>query len=130
MALPSPRTPYVGRRVRSAVRLEQEPVSFGAIGRAFAACELTHAVVACCREKIVVMADAGELKISAATRPVAEPIIARTDHVCRELLDDECADLAGHVVAKLARKRPSPVQSGRAPSWAAALLRQPDRRNA
>jgi Domain of unknown function (DUF6398) len=68
------------------------------------------------------MADAGELKISAATRPVAEPIIARTDHVCRELLDDECADLAGHVVAKLARKRPSPVQSGRAPSWAGAVV--------
>jgi hypothetical protein len=68
------------------------------------------------------MADAGELKIPAATRPVAESIIARTDHVCRELLDDEYADLARHVVAKLARKRPSPIQSGRAPSWAGAVV--------
>jgi hypothetical protein len=68
------------------------------------------------------MADVGELKIPAAMRPVAEPIIALTDHVCLESLDDEYADLARHVVAKLARKRPSPIQSGRAPSWAGGVV--------
>jgi hypothetical protein len=77
------------------------------------------------------MADLGELKIPAATRPAAEAIIPPTDQVCLGLLDDEYADLARNVVAKLARKRPSPIQSGRVPSWAAAigtsaLLSQPD----
>jgi hypothetical protein len=68
------------------------------------------------------MADLGELKIPAATRPGAEAIIALTDQVCLGLLDDEYVDLARHVVAKLARKRPSPIQSGRAPSWARGVV--------
>lgn len=57
------------------------------------------------------MADGGELKIPAAVRPVAESIIALTDHVCLELLDDEHAGLAWHGVAKLARKRPIQAQA-------------------
>jgi len=60
------------------------------------------------------MAELGDLKIPAATRPAAEAIIGLTDQVCPELLDDEYARLARSVVAKLARKRPSPIQSGRA----------------
>ncbi len=68
------------------------------------------------------MTDLGELKIPAATRPAAEAIIALTDQVCLSLLDDEYADLARHVAAKLARKRPSPIQSGRASSWAGGVI--------
>ena len=68
------------------------------------------------------MADPGELKIPAATRPAAEAIIALTDQVCAELLDEEYASLARNVIAKLARKRPSPIQSGRAPTWAGAVV--------
>ena len=68
------------------------------------------------------MADLGELKIPAAMRPVAEAIIALTDQVCLELLDEEYAELARSVVAKLARKRPSPIQSGRASTWAGAVV--------
>lgn len=68
------------------------------------------------------MADPGELKIPAAMRAVAETIIALTDEICDELLDDEYALLARQVVAKLARKRPSPLQSGRAPTWAGAVI--------
>ncbi len=68
------------------------------------------------------MADLGELKIPAGTRPAAEAIIALTDHVCHELLDEEYARLARSVVAKLARKRPSPIQSGRAATWAGAVV--------
>jgi hypothetical protein len=55
--------------------------------------------------------DLGELKIPAAMRPKAEAIIALTDQVCPELLDEEYAGLARIVVAKLARKRPSPIQA-------------------
>ena len=68
------------------------------------------------------MADLGELKIPVAVRPAAEAIIALTDRVCPELLDEEYAVLARGVVAKLARKRPSPIQSGRAPTWAGAIV--------
>jgi hypothetical protein len=59
------------------------------------------------------VADLGDLKIPVAVRPAAEAIIALTDRVCPELLDEEYAVLARSVVAKLARKRPSPIQSRR-----------------
>lgn len=52
------------------------------------------------------MADLGELKIPAGTRPAAQAIIALTDQVCPELLDEEYTRLARSVVAKPARKRP------------------------
>jgi Domain of unknown function (DUF6398) len=68
------------------------------------------------------MADMSELKIPAAMRPAAQAIIALTDQVCPELLDEEYAGLARSVVAKLARKRPSPIQSGRASTWAGGVV--------
>ena len=55
------------------------------------------------------MANLGELKIPTAMRAVAEAIIVLTDEVCADLLDEEYASLARRVVAKLARKRPSPI---------------------
>jgi hypothetical protein len=63
-----------------------------------------------------------ELKIPNATRPVAEEIIKITDVVCATLLDAEYALLARQVVAKLARKRPSPLLSGRRATWAAGVV--------
>jgi hypothetical protein len=63
-----------------------------------------------------------ELKIPKATRPVAEGIIEITDGVCARLLDAEYANLARQAVAKLARKRPSPLLSGRGATWAAAVV--------
>jgi len=68
------------------------------------------------------MADLDDLKIPAAMRAVAGAIIVLTDDVCEDLLDEEYASLARKVVAKLARKRPSPIQSGRAPTWAGAVV--------
>ena len=68
------------------------------------------------------MTDLGELKIPAAMRAVAGTITGLTDEVCADLLDEEYASLARTVVAKLARKRPSPIQSGRAPTWAGAVV--------
>jgi len=55
-------------------------------------------------------------------RPAAEQVIALTDKVCADLLDEEYAGLARQVVAKLARKRPSPLQSGRAATWAGGVV--------
>lgn len=57
-----------------------------------------------------------------AMRPTSERVIALTDKVCADLLDEEYADLARQVVAKLARKRPSPLQSGRAATWAGGVV--------
>jgi hypothetical protein len=55
-------------------------------------------------------------------RPASERVIALTDKVCADLLDEEYAGLARQVVAKLARKRPSPLQSGRAATWAGGVV--------
>src|SRR5580658_3542203 len=68
------------------------------------------------------MTDLGDLRIPVAMRPTAEKIIKRTDIVCAHLLDEEYANLARQVVAKLARKRPSPLQSGRAATWAGGVM--------
>jgi Domain of unknown function (DUF6398) len=57
------------------------------------------------------VADLDELKIPKAMRAVSEAVIVLTDEVCADLLDEEYASLARTVVAKLARKRPSPIQS-------------------
>jgi hypothetical protein len=76
-----------------------------------------HAV---CQNPAVVELD--ELKIPKVTRPAAEDIIQITDAVCAKLLDAEYADLARKAVAKLARKRPSPLLSGRRDTWAAAVV--------
>jgi hypothetical protein len=68
------------------------------------------------------VASLNELKIPNAMRPTAEAIIEITDAVCEKLLDAEYADLAREAVAKLARKRPSPLASGRHQTWAAAVV--------
>lgn len=63
-----------------------------------------------------------ELKIPKGLRPVADEIVAITDRVCSAILDEEYADLARRAVAKLARKRPSPLSGGRRATWAAGVL--------
>ena len=63
-----------------------------------------------------------ELKVPGALRPVVDEIVAITDSVCLAVLDEEYADLARRAVAKLARKRPSPLLRGRHASWAAGVV--------
>ena len=63
-----------------------------------------------------------ELKIPKGLRPVADEIVGITDSVCLSVLDEEYADLARRAVAKLARKRPSPLQAGRHATWAAGVV--------
>jgi Domain of unknown function (DUF6398) len=66
--------------------------------------------------------DMGGLKVPKALRPVADEIVGITDAVCLALLDGEYADLSRQAVAKLARKRPSPLTAGRRATWAAGVV--------
>jgi hypothetical protein len=49
-------------------------------------------------------------------------IVALTDKVCRDHLDDEYRELAQLMVAALCRKRTSPVRSGQPRTWACAIV--------
>jgi Domain of unknown function (DUF6398) len=55
-------------------------------------------------------------------RQAAQPIIDVTDDVCRVHLDEEYAQIARQLVARLARKRPSPLVRGDARIWAGGVL--------
>jgi len=55
-------------------------------------------------------------------RQVVDEIVGITDSVCLSVLDEEYADLARRAVAKLARKRPSPLRAGRRATWAAGVV--------
>jgi hypothetical protein len=63
-----------------------------------------------------------ELRVPRAMRERADEIIAITDGVCAVHLDDEYAQLARRLVARLARKRPSPLARGGARIWAAGVV--------
>jgi hypothetical protein len=63
-----------------------------------------------------------ELKIPRAMRPRVAGILAITDELCAACLDREYAELARELVARLARKRPSPLARGDARIWAAGAL--------
>ena len=51
-----------------------------------------------------------------------DAIVALTDAVCAEHLDPRFARLARQAAAALARKRPSPLEHGRANTWACGIV--------
>ena len=51
-----------------------------------------------------------------------EAITGITEEFCQEHLNEEYADLSRKMAAALSRKRPSPLESGRARSWAAGIV--------
>jgi hypothetical protein len=55
-------------------------------------------------------------------RPLYEEIIGLTDDVCHRHLTEEYALLAREMAATLARKRPSPLNSGRPATWACGIV--------
>ena len=63
-----------------------------------------------------------ELKVPKALRDEVAQVFALTDGFCGEHLDDEYAELCRRLVAKLARKRPSPLERGDLRIWAAAAI--------
>jgi hypothetical protein len=63
-----------------------------------------------------------DLRIPAALRHDVEQIFELTDPFCAEHLDAEYAELVRKLVAKLARKRPSPLLRGDLRNWAAGAI--------
>ncbi len=61
-------------------------------------------------------------KVPAAMQEIFDAITALTDAFCSEHLNDEYAQLCRQMTATLARKRPSPLQSGYVDTWAAAIV--------
>jgi hypothetical protein len=66
--------------------------------------------------------DLAALKVPTAMRPRAGEVIAITDAFCAESLDAEYGTLCRRLVARLSRKRPSPLERGDARIWAAGVL--------
>ena len=62
------------------------------------------------------------LKVPDSMQAVYDEITGISDAFCKENLNEEYAELARKMTATLARKRPSPLVSGRANSWAAGIL--------
>jgi hypothetical protein len=63
-----------------------------------------------------------ELKVPRALRPRVAEMLAITDELCGVCLDREYAELGRELVARLARKRPSPLARGDVRIWAAGSL--------
>jgi len=55
-------------------------------------------------------------------RPIYDEIIGLTDAFCAAHLNEEYAQVCRALTAKLSRKRPSPLESGRVNTWAAAIV--------
>ena len=55
-------------------------------------------------------------------RETYEAVTALTDGFCEAKLNEEYADMCRQMTAKLCRKRPSPLASGRAKNWAAGII--------
>jgi len=61
-------------------------------------------------------------RVPQAMRATYDAIVALTDRVCAEHLNEEYAALCRKAAATLARKRPSPLAGGRVATWAAGIL--------
>jgi hypothetical protein len=57
-----------------------------------------------------------------AMRDKYETISRLTDDFCQAKLNEEYADMCRQMIAKLARKRASPLASGRPQNWAAGIV--------
>jgi hypothetical protein len=55
-------------------------------------------------------------------RPVYDEIVKLIEVFCATRLNDEYAQVCRALTAKLARKLPSPLESGRANTWAASIV--------
>lgn len=71
------------------------------------------------------MSDKKSDSVPSKMQPAYDEIVALTDAVCREHLDEEYAELARKIAAALARKRPSPLERRRRDVWAAAIVYSP-----
>ena len=68
------------------------------------------------------MAMPNEESVPAAAKPTYDAVVALTNKVCNEHLNNEYAQLARRLAGSLARKRPSPIMSGKPKSWACGIV--------
>lgn len=66
--------------------------------------------------------DIGKYRIPRALRHEAQEIFKLTEPFCAEYLDTEYGELCRRLVARLARKRPSPLLRGDLRIWAGAVI--------
>lgn len=66
--------------------------------------------------------DLAGLRIPGHLRDDVAQVVSLTDAFCADHLDAEYAELCRHLVARLARKRPSPLVRGELRIWAAAVI--------
>ncbi len=73
--------------------------------------------------------DAGAGRTAKSRNPILDEVkekraavIAITDEFCRRHLNEEYAELAERMAQALSRKRPSPLASGQARTWAAGIV--------
>ena len=64
-----------------------------------------------------------EPSIPATARPAYDAVVGLTDAFCREHLDGEYEALCRKLAGVLARKRPSPLPSGKPETWACGVVR-------
>ncbi|MCL5285664.1 MAG: DUF6398 domain-containing protein [Nitrospirae bacterium] len=64
----------------------------------------------------------GSDRVPAALQERYHEVIALTDKCCQELLTQEYGDLCRKMAASLCRKRPSPLISGKASTWACGIV--------
>jgi hypothetical protein len=65
---------------------------------------------------------ADPFRVPSAMRDRGQAIIEITDRACHDHLDDEYGRIARRLVARLARKRPSPLVRGDVRIWAAGVV--------
>ena len=63
-----------------------------------------------------------DARIPKKVEPRYLEIVALIDEVCRTHLNEEYAEMARKLAARLARKRPSPLMRGRAEIWACGIV--------
>lgn len=66
--------------------------------------------------------DRDGLRVPAALRGRVAEIVELTDAVCLRELDAEYAEFCRRLIAKLALKRPSPIERGETRGWAAGTI--------
>jgi hypothetical protein len=64
-----------------------------------------------------------EPSVAATVRPAYEAVVGLTDALCREHLNAEYEALCRKLAGVLARKRPSPLPSGKPETWACGIVR-------
>ena len=70
----------------------------------------------------MVASKAASEQVPAAVQPLYTAIAALTDTFCRENLNEECAEICRKMAAALARKRPTPLASGKLQTWAGGIV--------